>query len=111
MLDQGFEGDIRNVVENYMPKDSRQTLMFSANFKDEVQQLAREFLNNYVMVTIGIIGGANEDITQVVLQVEQRDKKDKLMELLANEGYISDNPDKTSGEREGTYSSCESGLF
>lgn len=99
MLDQGFEGDIRFVEENYLPpKTERQTLMFSATFKDDVQSLAKEFLNDYIFITVGIIGGANEDINQSIIEVAQREKKDKLMEILTQEELISDNPEKSKGE-------------
>ena len=42
MLDMGFEPEIRKMVENFhMPgKGERQTLMFSATFPEQIQQLA-----------------------------------------------------------------------
>ncbi len=42
MLDMGFGEDIRSVVEDHdmPPKTDRQTLMFSATFPEEIQQLA-----------------------------------------------------------------------
>ena len=44
MLDMGFGGDIRSIVEEFdmPPKTERQTLMFSATFPEEIQQLAGE---------------------------------------------------------------------
>ena len=44
MLDMGFEPEIRKMVEQFnMPgKGERQTLMFSATFPEQIQQLAGE---------------------------------------------------------------------
>ena len=88
MLDMGFEPEIRKLVSTFdMPeKGTRQTLMFSATFADEIQQLAREFLHEYVFVTVGRVGGANSDITQEVFQVTKYDKREKLVEILNKAG-------------------------
>jgi probable ATP-dependent RNA helicase DDX4 len=85
MLDQGFEPEIRLIMESKgMPdKEARQTLMFSATFAAEIQTLAREFLKpDHVFKAVGILGGANQDIKQEILQVDRSDKKDKLVEML-----------------------------
>jgi len=85
MLDMGFMPDIRALtVELGLPsKMDRQTLMFSATFPEEIQRLARELLNDYIFVTVGLVGGANTDITQTVIQVDQFSKRDKLLEIFA----------------------------
>jgi probable ATP-dependent RNA helicase DDX4 len=88
MLDMGFEGDVRKMVEQMgMPgKTERQTLMFSATFPEEIQRLARDFLNNYLFVTVGRVGGANMDIDQNVYEVDQFGKRDKLVSILNETG-------------------------
>ena len=70
MLDEGFMPDIEEVVGNEsMPaKESRQTLMISATFSDEVQEAANDFLNNHVK--------------QEFIQVGKDKKRDKLEEIL-----------------------------
>ena len=50
-MDLGFEPDIRKIVAQINKK--RQTLMFSATWPTAIQQLASEFLDNPVRVTIG----------------------------------------------------------
>ena len=52
MLDMGFEPQIRRVVAAMPPKEERQTLLFSATFPAPIQQLAREFLREYVEITV-----------------------------------------------------------
>ncbi|KAL6219583.1 hypothetical protein ACLB2K_007342 [Fragaria x ananassa] len=64
MFDLGFEPQIRSIVGQIRP--DRQTLLFSATMPRKVETLAREILSDPVRVTVGEVGMANEDITQVV---------------------------------------------
>ena len=83
MLDLGFEQNIRELCTLNLPeKTDRQTLMFSATFPEKIQALARDFLNDYLFVAVGRVGGANTDITQIVHEVSKYDKRDKLTEIL-----------------------------
>merc|ERR1719447_1989986 len=83
MLDMGFEQAIRKIVGLGMPDaGSRQTLMFSATFPEAIQRLAGEFMKEYIFLTVGIVGGANSDVDQTILQVTQFDKREKLLEVL-----------------------------
>lgn len=56
--------------------------MFSATFPEEIQHLAGKFLNNYIFLAIGIIGGACSDVKQVIYEVKRFDKRAKLLEIL-----------------------------
>lgn len=60
--------------------------MFSATFPDEIQMLAGKFLNNYIFVAVGIVGGACSDVEQVFYQVDRFKKREKLLEILKEEG-------------------------
>ena len=84
----GFMPAIRALVDDFgMPnKENRQTLMFSATFPEEIQNLAAEFLNDYVFLTIGKVGGTSSNIEQVIEEVAESEKRDKLVELLGAEG-------------------------
>ncbi|KAL6525902.1 DEAD-box ATP-dependent RNA helicase 24 [Orobanche minor] len=64
MFDLGFEPQIRSIVGQIRP--DRQTLLFSATMPRKVEKLAREILSDPIRVTVGQVGMANEDITQVV---------------------------------------------
>lgn len=64
MFDLGFEPQIRSIVGQIRP--DRQTLLFSATMPRKVEKLAREVLTDPIRVTVGEVGMANEDITQVV---------------------------------------------
>nr|AEX31554.1 vasa-B [Macrocentrus cingulum]AGU28210.1 vasa-s [Macrocentrus cingulum] len=91
MLDSGFLKDMESVLEHnsITPAGERQTLMFSATFDREIQNLAARFLRNYVFLTVGIVGGACADVEQVIYEVAKSEKRKKLQELLENDGGVS----------------------
>jgi len=88
MLDMGFLPDITKIAchESMPKKGERKTLMFSATFPDTVQHMALDFLQDYLFLTIGIVGGASKDVTQTVFEVEKFSKREKLLELLKEVG-------------------------
>ncbi|KAF3088998.1 DEAD-box ATP-dependent RNA helicase [Orbilia oligospora] len=92
MLDMGFEPQIRRIVEGEdMPGvTSRQTLMFSATFPRDIQMLARDFLKDYVFLSVGRVGSTSENITQRVEYVEDHDKRSFLLDILsAHQGGLT----------------------
>lgn len=88
MLDMGFEPQIRRIVEGEdMPSvQGRQTLMFSATFPRDIQMLARDFLKDYVFLSVGRVGSTSENITQKVEYVEDSDKRSILLDILHTHG-------------------------
>lgn len=88
MLDMGFEPQIRRIVEGEdMPSiQGRQTLMFSATFPRDIQMLARDFLKDYVFLSVGRVGSTSENITQKVEYVEDADKRSVLLDILHTHG-------------------------
>ncbi|KAI7860816.1 P-loop containing nucleoside triphosphate hydrolase protein [Circinella umbellata] len=84
MLDMGFEPQIRRIVEKEdMPGvDDRVTLMFSATFPRDIQYLARDFLKDYIFLSVGRVGSTSENITQKVEYVEDEDKRSVLLDIL-----------------------------
>ncbi|MCJ7716613.1 MAG: DEAD/DEAH box helicase, partial [Anaerolineales bacterium] len=57
MLDMGFLPDIKRIL-SYLPK-IRQTMLFSATFPKEIEQLAAQTLHNPKRVAIGIVRPAH----------------------------------------------------
>ncbi|KAH7647571.1 DEAD box polypeptide [Cryptosporidium bovis] len=89
MLDMGFAPQIREIVEDYdMPHslDGRQTVMFSATFPREIQQLAKDFLHNYIFLTVGRVGATSGSIVQRVVYAEEDHKPRLLVKLLMEQG-------------------------
>merc|ERR1719446_998081 len=68
MLDMGFEPQIRSVIK-HVP-DARQTLLFSATWPREIQQLAHDSLK------------ANKDIKQHIVMCNETEKFEKLEGIL-----------------------------
>lgn len=73
MFSFGFEPQIKAVLNQVRPE--RQTLLFSATYDDEVQNLSLEYLIDPVQITIGDKNTANEDIKQEVFVVEKLESK------------------------------------
>merc|ERR1712013_413065 len=67
-------------------KMNRQTLMFSATFPSEIQRLAGEFLNNYLHLQVGLVGGACADVMQTFHRASKYEKKDKFISILNEDG-------------------------
>lgn len=88
MLDMGFEPQIRRIVEgeDMPPVMDRQTLMFSATFPRDIQMLARDFLKDYVFLSVGRVGSTSENITQRIEYVEDHDKRSVLLDILHTHG-------------------------
>ena len=82
MLDMGFEPQIRKIVEQSGMPEDRQSTMFSATFPRDVQTLARDFLNDYVFLTVGRVGATASQITQNLRYVEEFNKYRELKRLL-----------------------------
>jgi len=82
MLDMGFEPQIRSVVKNV--PDARQTLLFSATWPREIQNLAHDFLKDPIQVNVGDVNSlnANKDIKQHIHMISESEKFEKLESLL-----------------------------
>lgn len=77
----GFEPQIRKIVSQIRP--DRQTLMWSATWPKDVQQLARDFLVDPYQVHVGSLDlRANQMIEQVVEVVGDYEKYSRLVYYL-----------------------------
>ncbi|TPX38083.1 hypothetical protein SmJEL517_g00318 [Synchytrium microbalum] len=89
MLDMGFEPQIRRIVEKEDMPQQRQTLMFSATFPRNIQILARDFLHDYIFLTVGRVGSTSENITQRIEYVEDPDKRSVLLDILHTDAQLA----------------------
>ncbi|KAA8492737.1 ATP-dependent RNA helicase dbp2 [Porphyridium purpureum] len=83
MLDMGFEDQMRKIVGQIRP--DRQTLMFTATWPKDVEDIAADFLKeDPVHITIGEQElTANKDITQVIYVLDSDyEKREKLIQVL-----------------------------
>lgn len=92
MLDMGFRSDMEKMINHpSMPaRGERKTLMFSATFSREIQELALRYLHNYVYIVIGMVGAANTDVHQTVLEVEGCHKRQTLVNHISDILKISE---------------------
>jgi ATP-dependent RNA helicase RhlE len=80
MLDMGFIPDVRQIVA-LLPA-SRQTLLFSATFSDDVRRLAREFLRDPETVDVAPRFSVADNLTEILYPVDADRKADLLIHLL-----------------------------
>ncbi|CAM6106288.1 unnamed protein product [Calypogeia fissa] len=101
MIDMGFEPQVVGVLDampssNLKPDNEdaeldekriyRTTYMFSATMPPAVERLARKYLRNPVVVTIGTAGKATDLITQHVMMLKETEKLDRLQRVLNDMG-------------------------
>jgi len=100
MIDMGFEPQVAGILDvmpwsNLKPKSSeveeelqgkrvyrRTTYMFSATMPPAVERLARKYLLDPVVVTIGTPSTSTDLITQTVIMVKESEKMRRLQRML-----------------------------
>ncbi|MBD0337098.1 MAG: DEAD/DEAH box helicase, partial [Cyanobacteria bacterium Co-bin13] len=80
MLDMGFIHDIRKILAA-VPAN-RQTLMFSATFPQEIQELANTLLDAPVSIDVAPRNTASEQVEQVVHPVDRNRKRELLSYMI-----------------------------
>ncbi len=83
MLDMGFIHDIKKVLA-LLPK-TRQNLLFSATFSDEIKTLADKLLNQPTLIEVARRNTASERVSQRVHPVD-RNRKRELLTHIIHEG-------------------------
>jgi len=85
MLDMGFIHDIKRVIK-LLPK-TRQNLLFSATFSDEIRALASTFLIDPQYVESERRNSPPDLVKQYVYKVDRERKRDLLVELIRDKGW------------------------
>ncbi len=80
MLDMGFIPDIEEICTK-LPAN-RQTLLFSATMPPPIKKLSDKFLSNPKSIEVARPASANTNITQWLVEVDARKKRDVLIDLL-----------------------------
>jgi superfamily II DNA/RNA helicase len=83
MLDMGFIPDIETICTK-LPA-TRQTLLFSATMPPPIKKLADKFLSNPKTIEVARPASTNTNITQKLVEVGQREKREMLRSLIESE--------------------------
>ena len=83
MMDMGFIPDIERIVSLVPP--IRQTLLFSATMPKEIKRISDKFLSNPKEVSVAPPASPAETVTQGLLWVDGRKKREALLALLDKE--------------------------
>ncbi|MCK6406953.1 MAG: DEAD/DEAH box helicase [Rhodocyclaceae bacterium] len=86
MLDMGFIPDVTRII-NLLPKDTRQSLLFSATFSNEIKKLADTMLKSPELVEVAKRNTVSETITHRVHPVSADAKRALLTRLLKSDEY------------------------
>lgn len=85
MLDMGFIHDIRRILK-LLPK-SRQNLLFSATFSNDIKKLANDLLNSPKMIEAARINSTVDAISQIIHPVDSKRKKELLSSLIKTNNW------------------------
>ena len=86
MFDLGFIADLRFILRRLPPFDKRQNLMFSATLNQRVMELAYEFMNSPVKVSVTPESMTAERVEQLLFHCSRKEKFPLLLGLLRREG-------------------------
>ncbi|HET6395209.1 MAG TPA: DEAD/DEAH box helicase [Pseudoxanthomonas sp.] len=87
MLDMGFLPSIKRILAK-LPRQNRQTLLFSATFADPIRQLALEFMRQPREVMVTPRNTVAETIDHRVHPVDAGRKRELLLHLLAADARV-----------------------
>lgn len=85
MLDMGFIPQVRQIVARTPKKDCRQTLLFSATFTPEINELAARWAMDPIMVEVEPEKVAADAVNQIVYLVTTDDKYNLLFNIISQE--------------------------
>ena len=87
MLDMGFLPSIKRILAK-LPRQNRQTMLFSATFADPIRELALEFMREPKQIQVTPRNTVAETITHRVHPVDGSRKRDLLLHLLAQDSRL-----------------------
>lgn len=85
MLDMGFIPQVRQIVARTPKKDCRQTLLFSATFTPEINELATRWAMDPIMVEVEPEKVAADAVEQIVYLVTTEDKYNLLFNIISQD--------------------------
>ncbi len=86
MFDMGFIADLRFILRRLPQFDKRQNFLFSATLNQRVMELAYEFMNVPVKISVTPEKMTADNVEQVLYHVSRKEKFPLLLGLLKKEG-------------------------
>src|SRR5690349_2831963 len=84
MLDMGFLPDIKRIIA--LLPTTRQNLLFSATFPDEIRNLVKSLLHDPAEVQVAVRNAAADSVTHVLHPVAREKKRELLSYLIQTRG-------------------------
>ncbi|MBW9256900.1 MAG: ATP-dependent RNA helicase RhlE [Candidatus Thiodiazotropha sp. (ex. Lucinisca nassula)] len=84
MLDMGFIHDIRKVLSLLPVNGTRQNLLFSATFSNEIKKLAGQLLDHPELIEVARRNTTAERIKQVIHPIDKHRKREMLSHMIGS---------------------------
>jgi ATP-dependent RNA helicase DeaD len=81
MLDMGFAPQL-DEIQRFLPKENKQTLMFSATYPANIKQMAAKYLREPVRISTGSVSQPIATIKQTVIHTTNQKKNEDLINIL-----------------------------
>jgi ATP-dependent RNA helicase DeaD len=81
MLDMGFAPQL-DEIQRFLPKENKQTLMFSATYPANIKQMAAKYLRSPVRISTGSVSKPIDTIKQLVIHTTNHKKQEDLINVL-----------------------------
>lgn len=85
MLDMGFIIDIKRILKRV--PDSRQTMLFSATFDDEIIELSNKFLNKPELIEVAQRNTTAAQIEQIIYNVDEDKKREVTSFMIGSKNW------------------------
>lgn len=85
MLDMGFQPDLERIIR--LLPTSRQGLLFSATFSNEIRKLGRTFLSNPVELEVAARNATADTVTQIAYELPRDRKRAAVVHLVKSRGF------------------------
>lgn len=72
MLNMGFKEDIETILEK--TPETRRTMLFSATMPKEIAFIARQYMNNFEEITIGVRNSGAENVEHIYYMAQARQR-------------------------------------
>ena len=81
MLNMGFQEEVDDILE-YMPKEGRHTMLFSATMPQEVEAILNKYMTNPVKVAVGERNSGTANVDHIFYMMDAKDRYSVLKRII-----------------------------